>query len=79
MEASFCSTGVRGATKLSAAPVSWESGAGRALRSTLPLGVRGRDSSATKAEGTRCSGSVCLSQVRSGLGIQPLGERWATT
>ena len=33
---------------------------GRALRSTLPLGVRGSASSATKAEGTMYSGSRCL-------------------
>ncbi len=48
--ASVASAPVRGATKRAAAAA--KSGAGRALRSSLPLGVRGSASSATKAEGT---------------------------
>ena len=52
MEASFSSSGVRGATWPSAVPERWASGAGRALRATLPLGVRGRASKGTKAEGS---------------------------
>src|ERR1035437_4202187 len=49
------------------------SGAGSALRSSLPLGVSGSDSSRTKALGTMYSGSSVLSCVRSSsmLGSSP--------
>ncbi|CAM3562829.1 hypothetical protein COSO111634_19375 [Corallococcus soli] len=64
MAASVCSSGVRGATK--ALPESGRSpcGAGSALRSTLPLGVSGRDSSITNAAGIMYSGSRPFSAVR---------------
>ena len=48
-----CSSGVRGARYVS----PWRWGAGRALRSSLPLGVSGRASSTTNADGTMYSGS----------------------
>ena len=47
---------LRGATA-SAAGDRWISGAGRALRSTLPLGVSGIAGSTTRAAGSMCSGS----------------------
>ena len=44
-------------------------GAGRALRSTLPLGVRGRASSVTKADGTMWPGSAAASVRRSASAV----------
>ncbi|HEX5872796.1 MAG TPA: hypothetical protein VFY65_20335 [Longimicrobium sp.] len=56
--ASTSSAGVRGATYPSAeVDAAAASGAGRALRSTLPLGVSGSASIATMAPGTMWSGS----------------------
>ena len=59
--ASTSSTGVRGATYRSSAAAS--SGAGSALRSSLPLGVSGSASSSTNAAGTMYSGRLAP-QVR---------------
>ncbi|CAM3772717.1 hypothetical protein COSO111634_25165 [Corallococcus soli] len=61
--ASFCSVSLRGAT-YSTLAVSAPSGVGRALRSTLPLLVRGRVSRRTKAAGSMYSGSCCLRKSR---------------
>ena len=55
MPASSSSVGVRGATYACASSGRAPSGAGSALRSTLPLGVSGSASSATNAEGTMYS------------------------
>jgi hypothetical protein len=46
------SMGFEGAAKTSSSSMRVASGAGRALRSTLPLGVRGRSPRNTKAAGT---------------------------
>ena len=54
--ATQASSGVRGATG-SAADSRRSSGAGRALRSTLPLGVSGISGSTTIAVGSMYSGS----------------------
>ena len=48
------------------------SGAGSALRSTLPLGVSGSASSTTKAEGTMYSGSRCCRQRAQRRGVERL-------
>nr|VFK41658.1 MAG: hypothetical protein BECKTC1821E_GA0114239_10134 [Candidatus Kentron sp. TC] len=61
--ANSSSVGVAGATN-SRAEKSDASGAGRAFRSILPLGVRGRDSTNTKTEGTIQSGSIPRRCVR---------------
>jgi hypothetical protein len=50
MPATTSSTGVRGARYVSSGLC--RSGAGRAFRSTLPLGVKGNASRLTKAAGT---------------------------
>ena len=47
-----CSVGVRGATRCARGPVAPRSGAGSALRSSLPFAVSGRRSSTTSADGT---------------------------
>ena len=57
MPASSSSSGVRGGARTpGSGPAPAASGAGRARRSTLPLGVSGRAASATKAAGTMYSG-----------------------
>ncbi len=61
--ASTSCVGVRGASD--AVSPGAESGAGRARRSTLPLGVSGNASRATKAEGTMYSGSRSRRKARS--------------
>ena len=58
MAAIVCSTSFSGATKVSVRS-RWVvcEGAGKALRSTLRLGVSGNSSTMTKCAGTMCSGS----------------------
>ncbi len=56
--ASVVSVGVRGATWATSSETI--SGAGKALRSILPLGVNGSRSSCTNAEGTMYSGNCFL-------------------
>ena len=48
--------GVRGAMKTRSVEARSESGEGRALRSSFPLGLRGKESRARKADGTMYSG-----------------------
>ncbi len=48
------------------------SGAGSALRSTLPLGVRGSASRTTNADGTMYPGNVCASCSRSAAAVGAL-------
>ena len=57
MMASVSSSGVRGATYAFVTPARAPSGAGSALRSTLPFGVSGSASRRTKTQGTMYSGS----------------------
>ena len=59
------SSGVRGASYPAASAGRSGSGAGRALRSTLPLGVSGKAGSVTNADGTMASGSRSRRQPRS--------------
>ena len=59
------SIGVLGAVYTSWKSGRSRSGAGNALRSNLPLGVCGKASKYTKADGTMYSGSCCLRCARS--------------
>ncbi len=62
--ASCASRSVRGGTYTAEAEAE-ASGAGSALRSTLPLALSGSAGSVTKAEGTMYSGSRCCRWARS--------------
>ena len=65
MAAICCSPGVRGVRKGTSSLGRDRSGGGRARRSVLPLGVRGKVVSHTNVVGTRASGSVFLRKLRS--------------
>ena len=68
ISASTSSTGVRGATSPGAGP---RSGLGRALRSTLPLGLSGMASRRMKAAGTMKSGNRSRSCRRNASSVAP--------
>ncbi|CAA9359059.1 MAG: hypothetical protein AVDCRST_MAG68-4252 [uncultured Gemmatimonadetes bacterium] len=72
MEASAVSTSPTGASYARATP-ALPSGAGSALRSTLPLGVSGSEASRTYAAGTMCSGTRPARCSRSASGSSGSG------
>ena len=61
--ATFCSVGEAGGTKAVAEP-GMPLGAGKALRSSFPFGVRGKAGKVTKVEGSMNSGSLGLRNSR---------------